>query len=637
MRPPRKSPPAKPASVAAPTTKPCAQPANAATSVRATMIQSSEVMPERQATLEGVGGLPHGVRRRAPPPRVPARKRRRALGVGALLAGPAFAAGAAAGGLHVPSSQRAVERFAAAWTRGDFAAMYSELSPPEQARVRRGAFAAAYRRALDTATATKVIAGKPARDGSGYRIAVAVPTHIWGTVHGVVRVPASSDGVDWSHDLVFPGLRRGEKLTRTTRLAPRAALLARDKTPLATGPDRTSPLGGVARGVAGTLGPIPPERRSQLLALGVPLGTQVGATGLERVFDERLIGRPGGELRAGGRIIAAAAPKPAPPVRTTISTTVQSAAVQALGDRLGGVVALDPRSGAVLAASGLGFSRLQPPGSTFKILTVTGALQAHLTSPSRTYPVQTQATLEGVDLQNANGDACGGTLARWLAESCNSVFAPLGAKLGARRLVDVAERFGFNRDPGIPGAATSTIPDAEEIGDDLAVGSSAIGQGRVQATALQMASVAAKIGRHGLRPRPTLDFAAAQTDAPTVQAVPARTARTVERLMLAVVRQGTGTAAALPGVAVAGKTGTAELKTTTRCTPDPAQPDACPPQPPEDPSDTDAWFAAYAPAGSGRPHIAVGVMLVGAGAGGTTAAPAARAVMQAALEATAHP
>src|SRR3954447_17717497 len=223
MRPPRKSPPAKPASVAAPTTKPCAQPANAATSVRATMIQSSEVMPERQATLEGVGGLPHGVRRRAPPPRVPARKRRRALGVGALLAGAAFAAGAAAGGLHVPSSQRAVERFAAAWTRGDFAAMYSELSPPEQARVRRGAFAAAYRRALDTATATKVIAGKPARDGSGYRIPVAVPTRIWGTVHGVVRVPASSDGVDWSHDLVFPGLRRGEKLTRTTRLGPRRA------------------------------------------------------------------------------------------------------------------------------------------------------------------------------------------------------------------------------------------------------------------------------------------------------------------------------------------------------------------------------------------------------------------------------
>src|SRR3954469_7019474 len=537
------------------------------------MIQSSEVIRTPQATLERVGGPPHGVRRSAPPRRRDAaRTRRRALVAGAGLALAAFAGGALFGGLHVPSSQRVAERFAAAWTRGDFAAMYSELSPREQARVRRGAFAATYERALDTATATKVIAGKPARDGSDYRIPVAVSTRIWGDVRGVVRVPASSAGVDWSHDLVFPGLRRGEKLTRTTRLAPRAAILARDKTPLASGPERSSPLGGTARAIAGALGPIPSERRSELLALGVPGGAQVGTTGLERVFDVRLIGRPGGELRAGRRIIAAVAPKAAAPVRTTISTAVESAAVQALGDRLGGVVALDPRTGAVLAASGLGFSRLQPPGSTFKIVTVTGALQARLTSPSRTYPVQTQATLEGVDLQNANGEACGGTLVQSFAESCNSVFAPLGAKLGARRLVDVAERFGFNHDPGIPGAATSTIPDAEEIGDDLAVGSSAIGQGRVQATALQMAIVAATIGRHGLRPRPTLDFAAAQSDAPTVRAVPARTARTVERLMLAVVRQGTGTAAALPDVPVAGKTGTAELKTTTRCTPDPAQP-----------------------------------------------------------------
>jgi penicillin-binding protein A len=559
------------------------------------------------------------------------------FGVGAMLALAAFAAGAVLGGLHVPSSQRVVERFAAAWTRGDFAAMYAQLSPPEQDRVRRGAFVAAYERALDTATATKVIAGKPTQDGGAYRVPVDVFTRIWGTVHGVVRVPASADGVDWSHDLVFPGLRRGEKLTRTTRLPARAAILARDKTPLASGPDRGSPLGGTARAIAGTLGPIPPERRSELRALGVPTDAQVGASGLERVFDTRLIGRPGGELRAGRRIIAATAPRPGAPVRTTISTAVQSAAVLALGDRLGGVVALDPRSGAVLAASGLGFSGLQPPGSTFKIITVTGALEAHLTSPSRAYPVETKATLEGVDLQNANGESCGGTLVQSFADSCNSVFAPLGAKLGARRLVDTAESFGFNRDPGIPGAATSTIPDAEEIGDDLAVGSSAIGQGRVQATALQMAIVAATIGRHGLRPRPTLDFAAAGSDAPSVRAVPARTARTVERLMLAVVRQGTGTAAALANVPVAGKTGTAELKTTARCTPDPAQPDSCPPPAPDDPSDTDAWFAAYAPAGSSRPHVAVGVMLVGAGAGGTTAAPAARGVLQAGLQATAHP
>src|SRR3954454_5697159 len=602
------------------------------------MIQSSDVMRAAAGYSGGRGGPPQGVRRSAPPHRRDAaRMRRRVLGVGAILAAGAFGGGAVVGGLHVPSSQRTVERFAAAWARGDFPAMYSELSPPERGRVRRGAFAAAYQRALGTATATRVTTGKPVSDGDAYRVPVRVDTRIWGAVRGTVRVPVAEAGVDWSHDLVFPGLRRGEKLTRTTRLPPRAALLARDKTPLARGADRSSPLGPVAPSVVVSLGPIPADRRADLTALGVPSDALVGSSGLERVFDVRLIGRPGGELRAGSRPIARAAPMAAPPVRTTVSTAVQSAAVEALDTRLGGIVVMEPRSGGVLAASGIGLSGLQPPGSTFKILTVTGALEAHLTSPSRAYPVETKAPLEGVDLANANGEACGGTLVQSFAESCNSVFAPLGAKLGARRLVDVAERFGFNHETGIPGAAMSTIPQAEEIGDDLAVGSSAIGQGRVQATALQMAIVAATIGRRGERPRPTLDFAAAEAEAPTTRATAARTARTVERLMLAVVRNGTGTAAALPNVAVAGKTGTAELKSTTRCTPDPANPESCPPQPPDDPTDTDAWFAAPAPAGNGRPRVAVGVLLVGAGAGGTTAAPAARGVLGAALEATGRP
>jgi peptidoglycan glycosyltransferase len=565
--------------------------------------------------------------------------RRRLLGAGAVVAGAAFAGGVLAGALHVSSSQRAVERFAAAWARGDFAAMYSELSARERLRIRRGAFTAAYQRALDTATATRVDTGGPARDGDGYRVPVRVRTRVWGTVRGAVRVPVSDDGVDWSHDLVFPGLRRGEHLTRTTRLPRRAALLARDKTTLAHGPGRTSALGTVASAITGTLGPIPAERRHDLAALGVPPDARVGHSGLERIFDVRLMGHPGGVLRAGRRPLAAAVPRPAPPVRTTISTSVQAAAVDALGPRLGAIVALDPRSGAVLGAAGIAFSGLQPPGSTFKILTVTGALEAGLTSPSRAYPVRTKATLEGVDIENANGEACGGTLVHAFAESCNSVFAPLGARLGARRLVSIAERFGFNHDPGLPGTAMSTIPPADEIGDDLALGSSAIGQGRVQATALQMAVVAAAIGRRGRRPRPTLDFAAAERDAPTVRATAARTARTVERLMLAVVRGGTGTAAAVPGVAVAGKTGTAELKSTTTppCAPNPTRTEPCPPPPPDDPTDTDAWFAAYAPAGGGRPHVAVGVLLVGAGAGGETAAPAAREVLVAGLKATSRP
>jgi cell division protein FtsI/penicillin-binding protein 2 len=106
----------------------------------------------------------------------------------------------------------------------------------------------------------------------------------------------------------------------------------------------------------------------------------------------------------------------------------------------------------------------------------------------------------------------------------------------------------------------------------------------------------------------------------------ARTARTVERLMLGVVRAGTGTAAAIPGVKVAGKTGTAELRATQACQPAVDNPEACTDQA-ADTTDTDAWFATYAPAGDGRARIAVGVMLVGAGAGGDTAAPAARQVL----------
>jgi cell division protein FtsI/penicillin-binding protein 2 len=302
------------------------------------------------------------------------------------------------------------------------------------------------------------------------------------------------------------------------------------------------------------------------------------------------------------------------------------------------VVALDPRSGEVLGYAGIAFSGLQPPGSTFKIITLTGALEAAITKEGSSYPVQTEAVLEGVSLENADGEQCGGSLATSFALSCNSVFAPLGAELGAERLVEVAERFGFNGDPLLPGAAVATIPAAEEIGDDLAVGSSAIGQGRVQATALQMAAVAATIADRGRRPRLTLDLAVARGagKAPRTRVTTPAIAATVEKLMQGVVTAGTGKAAAIEGVPVAGKTGTAELENTRRCevTPvDPAaavDPEGCAAA--SDATDTDAWFTAFAPAGRAAPRVAVGVLLVRAGAGGDTAAPVARQVLQAALE-----
>jgi cell division protein FtsI/penicillin-binding protein 2 len=312
-------------------------------------------------------------------------------------------------------------------------------------------------------------------------------------------------------------------------------------------------------------------------------------------------------------------------VRTSISPKIQQAAVEALGQRLGGVAVIKPRTGEILALSGIAFSGLQPPGSTFKIVTLTGALTAKLAGPNSTYPVQTGTQLEGVDIENANGESCGGSLKSSFAHSCNSVFAPLGAKLGAEKLVQTAEAFGFNQSPGISGAATSSIPSANDIGDDLAVGSSAIGQGLVQATALQMAWVASTIAGRGMRPTLTLQ----EGERPRrTRAIDPGVARAVTKYMRAVVEEGTGTSAAIPGVAVAGKTGTAELRDTSRqdCTPSPEAP--CPSQP-DDLTDTDAWFSAFAPAG--HPRVAVGVLLVQSGSGGEFAAPVAKQVLQAAL------
>jgi peptidoglycan glycosyltransferase len=551
------------------------------------------------------------------------------------LCGVAFVIGVVVGARHVPAGQGHAERFARAWAHGDYATMYSQLTAADKARISRLRFAAAYQEAMRIATAAKVVTAKPRKDGDAYRVGVRITTRVFGTVTGEVVLPTADEGIDWSRALVFPGLAPGERLKRVTQMPPRATLLARDRTVLAKGDDRASDA-LVAPQVVGSLGPIPPERRSELAARGVPADAEVGVSGLERIFDDRLLGRPGGELVSGTRVLRRTQPQQAPAVRTTISLPVEQAAVTALGGRLGGVVAIHPRTGEVLAFAGIAFSGLQPPGSTFKMVTTTGALEAGITSPSKPYPVETKAVLEGVDLENANGEACGGTLIVSFARSCNSVFAPLGVQLGARRLVRTAERYGFNHRPDIAGAAQSTIPAASDIGDDLAVGSSAIGQGRVQATALQMATIAAAIGLRGRRPRLTLDYAAAHGHAaPTQRATSARVARTMERLMLAVVSVGTGTRAAIPGVQVAGKTGTAELRTTKRCKPDPQHPESCPPAAQvNDPTDTDAWFAAYAPAGKGRPRVAVGVLLVAAGAGGDTAAPVARAVLVAGLKAT---
>ncbi len=538
------------------------------------------------------------------------------------LAAVCFVAGAMAGSRAESAEERAATDFVAAWERGDLRAMHGELSDDARTRYPLARFRRAYRRAAATATLTAVEADDSGDAGDGeVTIPVVLETRVFGSLRGDLAVPASEGAVDWEPRLVFPELRDGERLARTSAPPVRATLRSRDNKVLAEGeaPSRTSPLVGIADSIAGRMEPEETEaERRALYARGFPPDWPVGQSGLEEVFEERLRGRPGGELVAGGRVLARARPRRAPMVRTTIDTRLQEAAVVGLAGRLGGVAAIDPRNGEVRALAGIAFSAPQPPGSTFKIVTTTAALERGLVKPTTEFPVESHAIIDGVELENANGEFCGGTFRNSFAHSCNSVFAPLGVEVGAEALVEAAERFGWNAPATIPGEVPSTLPSAADIDTPLEVASTAIGQFQTLATPLQLASVAQTIATRGVRYPPTLS--AGERPRGTRVTSP-RVARTIGSLMVDVVDYGTGTAAAIPGVRVAGKTGTAELEDTR----DPETGETLPP----DPTNTDAWFTAYAPAR--RPSIVVGVMLVRAGAGGETAAPAARVVLDAAL------
>jgi Penicillin binding protein transpeptidase domain/Penicillin-binding Protein dimerisation domain len=583
---------------------------------------------------------------------------RRVLPVIALAA-VAFVVGAIAGASHGPGAAEALaDRFALAWAHGNYASVYRDLAPSSRTRLTPQRLAEDCRRARRIATATTAVeAGRP-RGAPGGLLAVPMRVHtrLFGTLRlsFLLKVVDEGTALAWSRSAEFPGLRPGQRLNRHMKLPPRASLLARDGSVLAEGPaseagERSSPLGAAASAAVGQVGPLPAASRQALEAEGVPTGAIVGVSGIERALDARLRGAPGGVLLAqserpglASQVLARAAPRPAAAVRTTISPPVQQAAVTALGDQLGGVVAMRP-NGEILAVAGIGIDDLQPPGSTFKMVTVSGVLAAGVANPHSTFPYATYATLDGVKLSNANGEECGGSLTLAFAVSCNSVFAPLGVKLGAPRLVAMAERYGFNQAPAIPGAAESTLPAASQIQGELDLGSTAIGQGRVLASALQMGTVAATIADEGRRPRPSFTLgssASAETSAAAATATSTSVARTVRELMIRVVREGTGTAAAIPGVTVAGKTGTAELGSASCSGPSEeagihegsSEEGGCQGAT-SDPSNTDAWFAAFAPAV--HPRVVVGVLLVKDGAGGATAAPVAREVLEAGLHATA--
>jgi penicillin-binding protein A len=348
-------------------------------------------------------------------------------------------------------------------------------------------------------------------------------------------------------------------------------------------------------------------------------------------------------------------------VTLTLSAKLQKVARTALGNRKGAVVALDPTTGAILALwswpsydpnalaahdqlavrNAWQVDNANPnmpflprayraryfPGSTFKAITASAVFDHSPNLATKTYPALTALPLpqtNGQFLRNFGGERCGGVLPDLFRVSCNTGFAQIGLDLGAANLADEANSFGFDKAPplDLPAVAKSFFPAAASFHQDLpGLAKSAIGQQNVQSTPLEMALVAAAIADHGVIMKPHIlrDVRDSQGNvvrtyqpSPWMQATSSPTSATMTGLMIQVVQSGTGTSASLPGIQVAGKTGTAQTGLNT----------------------VHAWFISFAPAAD--PKVAVAVIVesqpaVNESTGGAIAAPIAKAVLQAAL------
>jgi penicillin-binding protein A len=562
----------------------------------------------------------------------------------------AFVVGAATGAPGSPE-KAAANRFAEAWQAKDFKAMYAELNDASREAITLKQFTAAYREARDVATMRGLVAesAEGARSEEGQTV-VPVPIRIttvaFGKIDEELALPWDEGGIAWANNLVFPGLHRGEVLKAETELAPRAAILASDGTPLAEGPatEREHPMGEAAINVTGEIGEAAEGQEPKLAAHGFPPETPVGVSGLEKAFNTRLAGKPGGKLlavpakggaEAKGRVLAESKPVAGAPVKTTIDPHLQEVAVAALAGRAGGVAVLDAKTGDVKALAGYAFSAPQPPGSTFKIITTVAALQKHLVKLDDEFEITNGINVGGRFIENANGEYCGGTFLEAFAESCNADFLPLGPQIGNQKMVETAEAFGFNSPPTLYSPSIvkevepeeSTIP--TEIGEEVDLAVSAIGQGEVLATPLQMASVAQTIANDGVRMPNSIVYS--KKLGPTMKPVRVMSKKTADQLtelMTGVVTEGTGTAGAIAAGQVAAKTGTAELGALVEN----EEGEEVEPEGEEEAQHKkDAWFSAFATVE--KPKLAIGVLLIEAeAAGGEVAAPVAAEVLSAGYE-----
>jgi peptidoglycan glycosyltransferase len=344
-------------------------------------------------------------------------------------------------------------------------------------------------------------------------------------------------------------------------------------------------------------------------------------------------------------------------VVTNLDVRGTQAAVAGLAGRKGAVVAIEPATGKVrvmvsipeydpnLIPSQIGqlnndranqpllnrtTQELYPPGSTFKAVTATAALDSGKITPDTVIDASSPKEISGVPLENSGGESFGAISATdALTNSVNTYWAQVGERIGRGTLVEYLRRFGFYEDPKLDYPSSQMIPsgiingDGNYVDDGFDVGRVAIGQGglegEIRAGPLQMAEVAAAIGNRGRLMKPQLTDRIVRKDGrvkekiqPDLQSVVMKpeTADQLASMMARVVEEGTGTAAALSGIRVAGKTGTAEVGANREFT-----------QP---------WFICFAPVDNPRLAVAVTVERT-TGQGGTVAAPIAKAVLEAVL------